>query len=246
VEGVRQWRARPGNRERVLATNRKSRLANLKREAERRRRYSAENRERLLEYKRRYRIENQESVQEYERRPERRKRRREYSRRYAVKNADRRRESRRRYFQREDRPCVNKSAECSSEYAVRGSVYCRTHKNADSAARRTRKRDKALRGHAEAQGWICTWCTLPLPEDLGDVHLDHIIPKAILVIEDDWNLETLHEKCNLEKRDTITGRAVALAAEHGIDLKSRTARQIAVRARAWNDGRDFQQEAVVA
>lgn len=257
VEGVRRWRARPENRDRVLEYSRKYRQANPEQEAERHRRYTAENREQDLERKRRYRTENQEITQEYERRPERRQRKREIARRYAAipenrerhreygrryraetrdRTIERRREIRaahperhraanRRYFQREDRPCADKSDQCSSEFAIRSSIFCRAHKNADSARRHKRRRDKTLRRHAEAQGWICTWCGLRLPDDLSNAHLDHIIPRAVLVIEDDWNFDALHGKCNLEKWDRLTERAVALAAKHGIDLKAHPARQ---------------------
>jgi hypothetical protein len=235
VEAVRQWRARPGNSDRERENARKSRLADPERERERRRqysknreqrrkdkhRYAAENRERVPEDERRRRMENWEQGQEYRRQAARastRERLLEDLRQTRARHPERHRETNRRYFQREDRPCANRDAECSSEFAIRGSVYCRTHKKADDAARHERKRRGALRRHAEVQGWICTWCSLRLPEDLGDMHLDHVIPKAVLVIEDDWNLQALHRKCNLEKGGRLTTQAIALAADHGIEL----------------------------
>lgn len=249
VERVRRWRARPENYERVLESNRNYRLAHPEREKERHRRYdedqeqrredkrrlAAENRERVPEDERQRRAADWEQGQEYRRRYDtdaaELERQRDSRRRFRAKHPERDRETNRRYFQREDRPCAHQGDECSSEFAIRGSVYCRTHKTADDSARDKRRRERVLRRHAKTQGGICTWCALPLPDDLKGVHLDHVIPKAVLVIEEDWNFEALHEKCNLAKLDKLTDRAVALAAEHGIDLRSHPARRRGARRR---------------
>ena len=71
---------------------------------------------------------------------------------------------------------------------------------------------------AERQQWICPWCMDYLPPSLARTHVDHIIPRAIMPIEEEWNLQLLHARCNQEKSDRITPQAIALAAEHSLSL----------------------------
>jgi len=72
---------------------------------------------------------------------------------------------------------------------------------------------------ARDQAWVCPWCSGQLPPSLTRTHVDHIIPRASgLVIEEAWNLQLLHGRCNQEKSDKITIRAIILAAEHGLTL----------------------------
>jgi 5-methylcytosine-specific restriction endonuclease McrA len=79
---------------------------------------------------------------------------------------------------------------------------------------------------ALAQGWTCTWCGHPLPVDLKDTHQDHVIPSAVAIavtgriINDEWNMDVLHAACNRVKGDSLTPRAIALAAAHGISLRA--------------------------
>jgi 5-methylcytosine-specific restriction endonuclease McrA len=71
---------------------------------------------------------------------------------------------------------------------------------------------------ATAQGGICPWCDLPLPEDLAGTEVDHIIPRIRGGPDEPWNRQLLHFKCNKTKRFRLTDAARALAAEHGIRL----------------------------
>lgn len=76
---------------------------------------------------------------------------------------------------------------------------------------------------AADQGGICTWCKLPLPEDLesGDVVTDHIIPRCRGGTDASWNLQVLHAKCNGPggKGRQLTPEAERLAALHGVKLR---------------------------
>jgi hypothetical protein len=65
---------------------------------------------------------------------------------------------------------------------------------------------------------VCTWCGLALPRDLGTAHLDHVVPVIRGGPSESWNFQALHDAYNLAKHDTITPRALELAAEHGIAL----------------------------
>ena len=135
------------------------------------------------------------------------------------------RERRRLWLLREDLPCRYAKHGCPNLKA-RNSPFCRKHRNAADRRRIKRRNERRMRRHAEAQGWACTWCGLPLPDSLKDAHQDHIIPQAVTlaslgrVIDDDWNMDVLHAACNLIKGGSLTPRAVTLAAEHGIDLGS--------------------------
>lgn len=137
--------------------------------------------------------------------------------------AAREREQRRQRMRRDDLPCRYAKFGCAN-LKVRNSPYCRPHRKAAERRRLKRQQQAMKLRRAQAQGWACTWCGLSLPADLGEAHQDHVIPRAVTmatigrVINDEWNMDVLHAVCNLVKGDTLTPRAVALAAEHGIDL----------------------------
>ena len=142
----------------------------------------------------------------------------EYCRRQRAANPEGARETRRQYRSRPDRPCRYAKSGCS-EFAEVGLLCCRKHQRADAKRHLERKRADLTGKLAVAQDWICPWCSKPLPEDLADVHIDHIIPKASgVVIEAEWNLQVLHQRCNRVKFAKITPQALALAAAHGINL----------------------------
>ena len=73
---------------------------------------------------------------------------------------------------------------------------------------------------AKAQDGICPWCKLPLPDDLTDTAVDHIIPRCRGGPNAPWNYQLLHFKCNGRggKGIKLTPEAEALAAEHGVIL----------------------------
>ena len=73
---------------------------------------------------------------------------------------------------------------------------------------------------AEAQGYICPWCNLPLPEDLSGTAKDHIIPRCRGGPNAPWNYQLLHSKCNDPggKGARLTPEAEALAKQHGVRL----------------------------
>jgi 5-methylcytosine-specific restriction endonuclease McrA len=136
-------------------------------------------------------------------------------------NAERVREYNRRgrqkYMARDDRPCLNPGG--CSDHARIGSIYCREHGQiaASHAYYRTAAGRKWLL--AERQEWVCPWCKEYLPPTLDRTHVDHIIPRASgLVIEEEWNFQLLHARCNQQKSGKVTPQAVALAAEHGLIL----------------------------
>lgn len=146
------------------------------------------------------------ATQDFKTRPENAERVREYNR-----------QGRHRYMARSDRTCL--SPDKCSAYAKVGSKFCPEHQRIE--ARRHYHRTTAERKQqlAEGQSWICPWCSEYLPPSLARTHVDHIIPKASgLVIEERWNLQLLHSRCNQEKSDRITTQAIALAALHGLSL----------------------------
>ena len=74
------------------------------------------------------------------------------------------------------------------------------------------------------QSGICAWCLLPLPPDLTEAEVDHIIPRARGGPNRVWNLQLLHRDCNrgeVGKNAALTAQAVQLAAEHGVILRQR-------------------------
>jgi 5-methylcytosine-specific restriction endonuclease McrA len=197
------------NREQVLERGRQWHNENREYCAAQAGLYHAENRDDIRERKRAYYEANREAESER-------------NRRYRETNLDivreRGREANRKRLQRTDRPCrYAKSAGCE-EFAIVNGNACRQHMKADSARRNARKQEKVRRSLASNQGWVCTWCACLLPEDLGATHVDHIIPVARGGPEDEWNLQLLHDVCNMSKQDKITPLALALAAEHGIAL----------------------------
>ena len=49
------------------------------------------------------------------------------------------------------------------------------------------------------QGGICTWCNLPLPDDLNQIHADHIYPVSRGGETSPENTAALHATCNIQK-----------------------------------------------
>ena len=49
------------------------------------------------------------------------------------------------------------------------------------------------------QGGICTWCSLPLPDDLSAIHADHIYPASRGGETSPENTAALHAACNMAK-----------------------------------------------
>jgi 5-methylcytosine-specific restriction endonuclease McrA len=62
---------------------------------------------------------------------------------------------------------------------------------------------------------VCTWCNEPLGRGSA---VDHIIPLSRGGPNVAWNRELLHRRCNQEKGNLLTSRAIALAELHGITL----------------------------
>jgi HNH endonuclease len=147
---------------------------------------------------------------------------REASKRWAAKdrtaNPEKRAEIAKRFLQRAGRPC--RVARCE-EFAMVGQRECHPHKLESSRIWRQEQRQEITRKLAERQSWICTWCGGGLPEDLADCEIDHIIPKSIRLIEDEWNKALLHWWCNAEKWSYITPAALELALAHAAGLGTR-------------------------
>ncbi len=109
---------------------------------------------------------------------------------------------------------------CGSTANLR-SHYCTGCASEANKRHKKARRSALVQILGERQEWTCPWCDVELPEDLADVEVDHIIPKASgLVIEEDWNLQLLHGQCNVKKFSRITAQAIELAAEHGLQLCS--------------------------
>ena len=53
------------------------------------------------------------------------------------------------------------------------------------------------------QDGICTWCSLPLPDDLSAIHADHIYPASRGGETSPENTAALHAFCNLVKGDRL-------------------------------------------
>lgn len=77
---------------------------------------------------------------------------------------------------------------------------------------------------AGRQDWHCPWCGRRIRRDLRDAQKDHIIPVVRGGPDVDWNWQILHSGCNGRKREILTDKAIALAAEHGITLLEPAAR----------------------
>jgi 5-methylcytosine-specific restriction endonuclease McrA len=71
---------------------------------------------------------------------------------------------------------------------------------------------------AKAQDGMCPECKLPLPEDLSETEIDHIIPRARGGPNVAWNKQLVHFACNRSKWTRFTPEAEALAKEHGITV----------------------------
>lgn len=87
------------------------------------------------------------------------------------------------------------------------------------------QRQRRLREFAAEQQGLCTWCWHPLPSDLDEAEIDHIIPRCRGGPNVRWNLQLLHWRCNGRGRPqkgakgiSVTPPAEALAAEHGITI----------------------------
>ena len=141
----------------------------------------------------------------------------EFTRRRVNADPEGVRRVRKQYLQRPDRPCRYAARGCI-EFADPGYISCRPHRLADLRRYGAQRRSRFTGKLAQRQGWACPWCTRPLPTDLTETHVDHIIPVAAGGPDEDWNYQLLHRACNLSKHITITPRAVALAAERGIVL----------------------------
>lgn len=157
------------------------------------------------------RAKRRAAVQDFKTRPENAERVREYNQR-----------GRRKYIARADRPCLSPDG-CGLNAKV-GTIYCPEHQVIESRRYQQRATLRKRRVLAERQGWGCPWCSQQLPQSLARAHVDHIIPRCSgLVIEEDWNFQLLHGRCNQQKSGTITPQAIALAAEHGLSLAFPTA-----------------------
>ncbi|MGH3067709.1 MAG: HNH endonuclease [Streptosporangiaceae bacterium] len=84
-------------------------------------------------------------------------------------------------------------------------------------------------GFFTRQHGICPWCAEPLPGDLNTergrggltstVATDHIIPLTRGGPKHaEWNKQLLHEKCNTSKGNHVTAPALAVAAEHDVEV----------------------------
>lgn len=123
----------------------------------------------------------------------------------------------RKWLAKPDRPCRYAKAGCR-EFAAVGNAACVTHRRADIRRQTVRRRRNLAGRLAEIQGWTCTWCLAPLPTDLRDTHLDHVIPVSCGGPDEDWNLQVLHSSCNHSKCDKVTDLALRLAAERGVTI----------------------------
>ena len=52
------------------------------------------------------------------------------------------------------------------------------------------------------QGNTCFYCGEPI---LGNPHVDHVLPRQVIMHDNMWNLVLAHEHCNLQKSDKIIG-----------------------------------------
>jgi 5-methylcytosine-specific restriction endonuclease McrA len=153
-----------------------------------------------------FREKAREAVQEYKTRPENTERVRAYNR-----------AGRQRYMARADRPCLF-PAGCADHAGV-GLKYCPEHHRAEANRRYRSAAARQREAMAERQQRLCPLCLDYLPPSLSRTHVDHVIPRASgLVIEEEWNLQLTHARCNLAKSDRITQQALRLAAEHDLIL----------------------------
>lgn len=53
------------------------------------------------------------------------------------------------------------------------------------------------------QGNTCFYCGEPIAE--GDIHVDHVLPRQLLMNDEIWNLVLSHSLCNLSKEDSLVG-----------------------------------------
>ena len=121
---------------------------------------------------------------------------------------------------RPNRPCRYAKLGCT-EPCAKSSSACREHARQDAKRRAARKRTKLIEMLSDRQLGTCLWCFLPLrPEELSGTHIDHVIPVSLGGPDEPWNWQLLHGPCNQAKSDKITVEGIALAAEHGINLRA--------------------------
>ncbi|WP_448218381.1 HNH endonuclease [Endozoicomonas sp. 2B-B] len=53
------------------------------------------------------------------------------------------------------------------------------------------------------QGNVCFYCCEPMTQD--DIHVDHVLPRQVIMHDDVWNLVLSHGDCNLLKSDKLVG-----------------------------------------
>ncbi|WP_230460166.1 HNH endonuclease [Sansalvadorimonas verongulae] len=53
------------------------------------------------------------------------------------------------------------------------------------------------------QGNVCFYCGEPMP--LDDIHVDHVLPRQVVMHDEIWNLVLSHGDCNLLKSDKLVG-----------------------------------------
>lgn len=54
------------------------------------------------------------------------------------------------------------------------------------------------------QGMLCFYCGEPLGAD--QYHVDHVLPRQVLLHDEIWNLVLAHSTCNLSKSDHLVGK----------------------------------------
>lgn len=116
-------------------------------------------------------------------------------------------------------PCAECARQFTASTTGRVAKYC-----SFKCSRRARKRkDKGseLSQRLRLQvfirdDYICQLCGEPTNIDAhynadDAPTVDHIFPKSIERIDEPWNLQTAHRRCNTQKRDAITANQLALA-----------------------------------
>jgi hypothetical protein len=54
------------------------------------------------------------------------------------------------------------------------------------------------------QGNVCFYCGEKI--DYSNIHVDHVLPRQVLMHDDIWNLVLSHDICNLHKDDSLVGK----------------------------------------
>lgn len=63
-------------------------------------------------------------------------------------------------------------------------------------------------------GYCCQQCG----QDNGKLHVDHIIPRRLGGVDQDWNLQTLCQKCNLSKGGRFFSNGLTPPTLHDVNL----------------------------